>query len=199
MNNKRDEMRFDYDEMRVTYHYNGQLKSKGYWKNGEREGTCFYYRENGQLWWKGNYVNDIIEGAWVTYHDNGQLFYKGNYTNGEKDATWVSYYPNGQLMEKGDYRNGEKDGTWVSYNSDGIKIIGGSGVFRNGEKVSKVSIEIKTYEDLRQYLNTLSTEQLNDDVTVYIREKDDYYPSTNVSVVRGSFDVLHKGHPYLIV
>ena len=115
MNNKREvhkvscEMRavYWYDEMRVDYWDNGQLKKQSYYKNGEREGT------------------------WVGYHKNGQLSFKGNYKNNKREGTWVTYYKDGQLMEKSDYRN--------------------------GEKVSKVSIEIKTYEDLRQYLNTLST------------------------------------------
>ena len=200
MNNKRDEMRTARTfSGAVAYHDNGQLKEKSYYKNGKEEGTWVSYWSNGQLWWKGDYVNGEREGTWVSYWDDGQLLYKGNYRKGEREGAWVSYWCNGQLSEKGKYENGQREGTWVSYNEDGSKNTDWSGVYRNGEKVSKVSIEIKTYEDLRQYLNTLSTEQLNDDVTVYIRENDDYYPSTNVTVVRDSFDVLHKGHPYLIV
>ena len=56
-----------------------------------------------------------------------------------------------------------------------------------------------TYEDLRQYLDTLDDDQLNDDVTVYIRDREDYYRASNISAVKGSCDVLHKNHVYLIV
>ena len=200
MNNKRDEMRTARKfSGALAYHDNGQLKEKSYYKNGKREGTWVTYYDNGQLMSEGDYKNDEREGTWVTYWKNGQLFSKGNYTNGKQEGTWVTYWSNGQLWKKGDYKNGKREGTWVWYHRDGSKNTDKSGVYRNGEKVSKVSIEIKNYEDLRQFLNTLTTEQLNDDVTVYIRENDDYYPSTNVSVVRGTFDVLRKGRPYLIV
>ena len=96
---------------------------------------------------RGNYKNGKREGTWVVYHENGQLKYKGEYKNGKEEGPWFSYDDTGQLRENGEYKDGEREGTWVFFNRDGTKrmfgqIIGGfvldegSGVYRNGEKVS---------------------------------------------------------------
>ena len=39
----------------VDYHENGQLASKGNWKDGKRNGLLESYHDNGQLKTKGNY------------------------------------------------------------------------------------------------------------------------------------------------
>ena len=53
-----------------------------------------------------------------------------------------------------------------------------------------------TYKELLEYLNELSTEQLNQTVTVYNAADDEYYPvnSCNVSLVD---DVLDKDHFFI--
>ncbi len=93
---------------------------------------------------RGKIVKGIREGTWVSYWDNGQLDYRGNYKNDKKEGTWVSYWDNGQLWDKGNIKNGKKEGRWVFYDSGGTKRITadtygwdeGSGVYRNGKKVS---------------------------------------------------------------
>ena len=42
------------------------------------------YHSNGQLYSKGNYKNGNKEGLWEEYYKNGQLWYKGNCKNGVK-------------------------------------------------------------------------------------------------------------------
>ena len=131
----------------IGYHENGQLRYKGEFKNGEREGPWIGYLKNGQLSYKGVFKNDEPAGPWIGYLKNGQLSYKGVFKNGEREGTWVGYYGNGQLQYKGEYKNGFREGTWVFFNKDGTKRMSeykvgeiifdeGSGVYRNGEKVS---------------------------------------------------------------
>lgn len=53
-----------------------------------------------------------------------------------------------------------------------------------------------TYRTLKKYLDSLSDEQLDDNVTVYLSEYDEYYPVEAVYTSE-SDDVLHSGHVYL--
>ena len=70
----------------VSYHKNGQLFLKSYWKNFKQEGTWISYRENGQFWFKMNYKNGKTEGAAVFYHENGTVDKEktGTFKNGKK-------------------------------------------------------------------------------------------------------------------
>lgn len=58
-----------------------------------------------------------------------------------------------------------------------------------------------TYHELAQALSKLTPEQLNQDVTVYIREQDEFCPLVKDYPVCESevSDVLDKGHKYLVI
>ena len=63
--------------------------------------------------------------------------YKGKFINGKKTGVWVGYYYNGQLEYKGSFKNGKKDGIWEFYSSNGMKYNEFSGIYKNGNKISK--------------------------------------------------------------
>ena len=93
--------------------------------------------------YKGSIKNGKREGAWISYYDNGQLDFKGNYKNGKREGAWISYWSNGQLRYKGNYKNGKEEGEWIDYERvlrDGAWVrrvlIKGTGMFRNGVKIS---------------------------------------------------------------
>ena len=87
---------------------------EGKLKYGGREGPWVQYFENGQLESKGTYKNHLMDGPWVGYHKNGQLEMKGDYKNGKREGPWVRYRSNilndGQLDQEfsGTYKNGVK-------------------------------------------------------------------------------------------
>lgn len=54
------------------------------------------------------------------------------------------------------------------------------------------------YRELLGFLNELSDEQLDMDVSVYIEDQDEFYPMTKVGITNET-NVLDEGHPYLIV
>ena len=89
---------------KVTGSYEGTLNY------GKKEGEWVDYWTNGQLYSKGNYKNGKKEGAWVFYWDNGQLMRKGNYKNGKREGAWVEYENYGTLDRErsGTYKNGVK-------------------------------------------------------------------------------------------
>ena len=103
----------------IRYHLNGQLRNKGSWIEGWKDGEWVHYSTNGQLKSKETWKDGEKDGPWVSYWDDGQLFSKGIYKDGEKDGPWVSHYDNGQLWYERTYKDGKRDGPWVKYKKNG--------------------------------------------------------------------------------
>jgi hypothetical protein len=53
-----------------------------------------------------------------------------------------------------------------------------------------------TYGELLETLQLLTHEQLNMNVTVYVRGLDEYYPARSVNIANGS-DILDNNHPFI--
>ena len=115
-----------------TYYSNGQLKSKFSYKDGKYDGIWEEYHENGQLKSKFSYKDGKYDGIWETYYSNGQLDSKGSYKDDKKEGYWESYYSNGQLKSKGLYKDGKYDGIWEEYHGNGQLYSKGS--YKNGKK-----------------------------------------------------------------
>jgi antitoxin component YwqK of YwqJK toxin-antitoxin module len=90
-----------------TYYKNGQLDSKGSFKDDKKDGIWEYYWDNGQLMSKGSFKDDKQDGIWERYHENGQSHSKGLFKDGKKDGIWEYYYKNGQLWSKGLFKDGK--------------------------------------------------------------------------------------------
>lgn len=52
-----------------------------------------------------------------------------------------------------------------------------------------------TYRELKEYLNQVSEERLDDTVTICLSSIEEYYPITGIAVAEE--DVLDEGHLYL--
>lgn len=104
----------------VDYHENGNLRSKGNYKNNKENGVWEYYDDKGLLRSKGNYVNGNPIGVWEEYYENSKLYSRGKFINKYiEDGIWEYYHPNGKLWSKGNYKNGVMDGSWVWYDENG--------------------------------------------------------------------------------
>lgn len=152
INNKNINENGDVDGESISFYKNGQIESKGNYRNKQRNGYWELYWYTGQLKSKGNYKNGVLDGEWKefiegnlhlvnTYHDgllegeseshysNGQLNCKGHYKNDKKEGEWVYYDIHGNIHEKGAYQNGIRYGVWqeegqmVSHYNDGKRII----------------------------------------------------------------------------
>ena len=55
-----------------------------------------------------------------------------------------------------------------------------------------------TFRELAELIERLPEENKDDDVTVFVRGVDEYYPAETLRVHVGD-DILHNGHPYLTV
>ncbi len=101
------------------YKPNGQLISKGAFKDGELDGPFEVYSEDGQLEQKVAYKEGQLHGTHETYYSNGQVREKTTYDDGQMTGPTEIYYENGQLQGKGAYRDGQPDGPFESYHSNG--------------------------------------------------------------------------------
>jgi hypothetical protein len=108
-----------------------------YTHDGKKTGIWEEYWNNGNLYSKGSYKNGIKEGYWEYYKD-GQLDSKGSFKNGEWDGIWECYYSNGQLESKGSYKNGLRYGIWEEYYINGNLEF--KGLYKNDELVKKLPL-----------------------------------------------------------
>jgi hypothetical protein len=54
-----------------------------------------------------------------------------------------------------------------------------------------------TYQQLMNVIFNMTPEQRKQDVTIYIRSNDEYFPMLGDVVITEETDTLDKGHPYL--
>jgi antitoxin component YwqK of YwqJK toxin-antitoxin module len=85
------------------FYPNQQLKYKGNFKDGKRDGEWIYYYDDGKVWSEGGFLNDKRHGVTKVYFPNGQLRYRGGYDKGKKTGIWKFYNENGQEIHTIDY------------------------------------------------------------------------------------------------
>ena len=126
----------------VSYHENGQLKSRENYKDGEIDGLYEGFYDNGQLETRTNYKIGTEEGLQEEFFDNGQLQEKRNiengelvlhqtfnqegnplndltFNNGKKTGVEVGFRENDQLWWRGNYKNNKRDGLWEWFYNNG--------------------------------------------------------------------------------
>ena len=121
----------------LSYHKNGRISSKRYFKDGAKEGNWVFWYPNGNFKLKKNYERDKKVKAWIFYYKNGRrkIYKDGNryksfwengkvaelgfVKNGKKTGYWKTYNKNGQVISVGSYREAAKYGTWVYYSENG--------------------------------------------------------------------------------
>ena len=63
-------------------------------------GTLTVTYENGQLWSKGTYKDGKEDGAFEIYYENGQLERKANYKDGKLNGDWKYYNEDGTIRDQ---------------------------------------------------------------------------------------------------
>lgn len=129
--NKKDLNKERKDGPFETYYENGQLESKGTYKDGEYDGTIEWYFESGQFSRKISYKNGVRDGKFTEYE--GHPTESGFYSNGKKNGPYrrtIGYYQ--ELREKGIYLNNNKNGFYEEY-TVGNQLIE-KGIHKNGIK-----------------------------------------------------------------
>lgn len=130
----------------VEYYDNGNIRSKGEYKNGMKTGKWEYFYYNGQLEQTGSYINDVPHGLWTTFCDNGNIIKKGSYLNGREDGEFVEYTCMGELLKKISFDEGLKSGDYELHINNFIEKgqyiddlkVGKWQTFYNDDKIREV-------------------------------------------------------------
>jgi len=121
------------DGLWEVYYSNGQLASKGSYRNGIREGLFESFYENGQVKAKISYRDGLIEGSSESFYSNGKPSSKGMCLGNHLHGNWETYFPNGKLESRATFENGYPNGLYEEYYSNGN--LKAKGIIENGVPV----------------------------------------------------------------
>jgi antitoxin component YwqK of YwqJK toxin-antitoxin module len=90
--------------LKETVYYKTQQKyMEGKYLNGKRDSIWTAWLSNGQVWSKGGYKNGLEEGPKVVYHETGFKYYEGQFKEGKRVGIWLFYNEQGKLVKQLDY------------------------------------------------------------------------------------------------
>ena len=97
----------------------GQLKSKGKYKDGKKIEEWEYYFTNNQLQQIGKYTkNGDATGLWKWYYESGKLLREENFRKGLEDGMMHEYLEEETIITEGEYIDGKKEGPWLYQHGD---------------------------------------------------------------------------------
>jgi antitoxin component YwqK of YwqJK toxin-antitoxin module len=91
----------------VHFYKNGEVSEKIEWKNDKKEGPWEQYFNGKILKLKGFYVNGQLNGSFVVNFEDGTPFVSGNYLNDQRHGKWTFYNEDGTVNMVLDYVNGK--------------------------------------------------------------------------------------------
>jgi antitoxin component YwqK of YwqJK toxin-antitoxin module len=118
-------------EVRQQFYESGNVKERGSYKEGKKQGTFRFYDENGNETGAALYVEDQKigegkidstgqrQGDWKLYYPSGELRAQGAYVNGLKEGDWMFFFSNGKQEQKGAYKVDLPVGAWKWYYTSG--------------------------------------------------------------------------------
>jgi antitoxin component YwqK of YwqJK toxin-antitoxin module len=91
----------------IEYYENGQILSKGKYKEGKKIGKWSEFYENGSTNLINHFDNDSLDGEFVKYYEDGQVSQQGTYRKGKRIGDWKEYDTNGNVDMEGNFSNGQ--------------------------------------------------------------------------------------------
>ena len=106
----------------VSYFEDGNIKSKGFFKNNISTGQWTYYHPNGKPRMEGQIVDGKNYGIWIYYYETGLKKMEGPIIESKREGPWILYYKNGAKQSEGNFIGNKRSGLWVHYyETGGIK------------------------------------------------------------------------------
>lgn len=144
-----------------TFHNNGNLESKGFYKNSRKDGYWKNWHVNGEIKSAGSYKEDKKNGLWNVWYDNNvkeeilnfedsKKYYisrwnkDGSVQIEEGNGIYTSYFQSGNIETTGSVLNEEKDGEWKTFDVDQVLI--NWELYKKGEFIEGIS-----YKDGEEY------------------------------------------------
>lgn len=105
----------------IDHYENGNVKEKGNYRNGKKDGKWETWFENGQKEDSAFYVNDNLSGTRIMWHSNGRLQLVSYWGKpDDRIGKWVRYYSNGKTESITHFNNnGELNGKSLQYFESG--------------------------------------------------------------------------------
>ncbi len=105
----------------VTFYDSGEVKEKGEYRSGSKEGTWELMYETGETQREEIFVDNKSNGTSTEYHPNGNKKSEGEKVNGRESGGWTYWHDNGTKKKEGVWKDGEPDGEWLEYDAEGNK------------------------------------------------------------------------------
>jgi uncharacterized protein len=102
-----------------VYFPTGELKVKGEFKKGNRNGLWKFYYRTGGLSSEYEYVDGKAHGAATEYYESGAKKIVTTYKDDEHHGYHQEFYQNGQTKVEGWFQDGDRQQQWVEYSVDG--------------------------------------------------------------------------------
>jgi len=117
-------------------HYpNGQLKSSGYYNNGQKTGMHKEWLENGQISKEGVYKNGKANGPMKWYSEKGHLSAFGKMKDEKRIGIWkICDWQDANFCAEGMFENEVEVGSWKSYHANGN--LQRENIWKDGKVVS---------------------------------------------------------------
>ena len=135
---------------------NQNIKLLGYLKKGQKQGLWISWHENGNMKSKFGWKNDYYQGVFKFWYPNKNLGVTGQTKEGEVDGEWKQFYLNGnrhyhsinrvgelvskkvwkvdgQLCPESNVENG--NGSFIEYDENGTRID--KHIYQNGVRVKE--------------------------------------------------------------
>lgn len=101
------------------YHYTGEFKGRGLYKEGNRVGNWEFFYAGGKLEQKGTYdKKGRAQGVWKWYYESGALIREESYINGKREGEMKDYDEEGKIILQGSYVDNMKEGKWTYQTAD---------------------------------------------------------------------------------
>ena len=104
-----------------SYHH-GQIKMKGAFNIGEKDGTWTEWYSDGKIKGRGNFKDGKKDGLWNYWYENGQKCTEGTFKKGQLDGLWIEWWKNGNKKEVTSYLYGEQIGKAIYYTDGEVEL-----------------------------------------------------------------------------
>ena len=187
----------------TDYYSNGNMKTKGAYKDGMKHGRWRKWDSEGNLIYDGSFKYGEKEGFWREIENGveskgkykgGKRFgpweettalsqVKGSYVNGKRDGFWEARYDDASY--KGYYKNDEKDGVW---DENGEKIR-----YKNGKVVSESNNKEQPKETFTNSSHPVIGEALFENLSKHRLSGSDLssYTKSELRILRNSIFAKH--------
>lgn len=105
------------------YYLNNQLKTKGDFKLGQKQGLWKTWLESGKLDKLEHWQGGVLTGKSSHFYPSGKLKKEGNYKQNKQSGNWRFYWPSGIIKQQTKFKQGIQHGWHIEYDTLGVEVF----------------------------------------------------------------------------